>query len=124
MRRILWCLVSLVAMLVLTGWNDTGPRPASALGGPTGAAARQFTLPIANYERAIAQGLNPLWKNTGTSCEFRSGKTLVYCITVSPKWGRIQSTMRRNSATTIRISVRFVDQGCARCARTWTIKGR
>lgn len=98
----------------------------AALAGPAigAASARQFTLPIGTYERAIAQGLDPHWKNTGTTCEFRSGRTLVYCITTSPKWGRIQSTMRRNSATTIRISVRFIDQGCPACARTWTIKGR
>jgi hypothetical protein len=95
-----------------------------ASGAAASTAARQFTLPLANYEQAIAQGLNPIWKNTGTKCEFRSGRTFVYCITVSPKWGRIQSTMRRNSATTIRISVRFIDQSCPACARTWTIKGR
>ena len=106
---------------ILAGLALAGVLVAPAVGAPT---ARQFTLSLATYERAVAQGLDPHWKNTGTVCEFRSGRTLVYCITTTKKWGRIQSTLRRNSATTIRITVRFIDQSCPACARTWTIKGR
>jgi hypothetical protein len=76
--------------------------------------ARQFTQRIGVYERSIDRALEGAgWRTTGTKCEFRSGRTLVYCLTPNAKRKgtreRIETTMRRVSATRIRIRITFLN---------------
>jgi hypothetical protein len=76
--------------------------------------ARQFTHRIGVYERAVGQALEAArWRTTGTKCEFRSGRTLVYCYTPSARRGttreRVETTMRRVSATKIRVRITFLN---------------
>jgi hypothetical protein len=75
--------------------------------------ARQFTHGIDLYERAVGEALERAgWKTTGTRCEFRSGRTLVFCMTQGRRGStreRIQTTMRRISATKIRVRITFLN---------------
>ena len=76
-------------------------------------SARQFTYGIGVYERAVGTALtNAGWRTTGTSCVFRSGRTVVYCMTRGKRNGtreRIQTTMVRVSATKIKVVITFLD---------------
>ena len=75
--------------------------------------ARQFTYGIGSYERSVAQALEAArWRTTGTRCEFRSGRTLVFCMTRGKRGGtqeRIQTTMQRVSASKIRVRITFLN---------------
>lgn len=89
---------------------------ALALAAPSLAApeSRQFTHSIGTYARSVDDALRAAkWRTTGTKCEFRSGRTLVYCYTPDARRKgtreRIETTMRRVSSSKIRIRIKFLN---------------